>query len=404
VSSSTRRPVRSAVIVAVALVVVVACSSTKTVSSSGATTATAPATTTSTGPVPAEKTVWLCRPGLADDPCASDRTSTAVSLDGIAAAPVKEATANPKIDCFYVYPTVSSEPGPNSDLVIHPEEQGVAVQQASRFSSVCRLFAPMYRQLTLTAILNQSIDRTSAQALAYQDVLTAWQEYLRDFNHGRGVVFIGHSQGSFMLTKLLAEQVDPSATERKLLVSALEMGGNVRVPVGKTVGGDFQHIPTCGSADQTGCLIAYSSFAQTPPAGSLFGRASSSGMQAGTGPVEVVCTNPAALGGGTADLDSFIEPATMPGTLGGLGATILGPANLAGLANLKTPWVEWKGRYQGECVNSGGSNVLMVSPKDGASSLTASPTPGWGLHIVDMNLPLGNLVDDVRSEAAHYSG
>lgn len=347
--------------------------------------------------------MWLCRPGLADDPCASDRSSTAVSLDGTAAAPVKEVAANPKIDCFYVYPTVSSEPGPNSDLVIHTEEQGVAVQQASRFSSVCRVFAPMYRQLTLTAILNQSIDRTSAQALAYQDVLTAWQEYLRDFNHGRGVVFIGHSQGSFMLTKLLAEQVDPSATERKLLVSALEVGGNVRVPVGKTVGGDFQHIPTCGSADQTGCLIAYSSFAQTPPAGTLFGRASSSGLPAGTGPVEVVCTNPAALGGGTADLDSFIEPATMPGTLGGLGATILGPANLAGLANVKTPWVEWEGRYQGECVNSGGSNVLMVSSKDGAPALTASPTPGWGLHIVDMNLPLGNLVDDVRSEAAHYS-
>ncbi len=56
---------------------------------------------------------------------------------------------NPPIDCFYVYPTVSGQPGPNADLTIDPEETAVAETQASRFSQVCRVYAPMYPQLTV---------------------------------------------------------------------------------------------------------------------------------------------------------------------------------------------------------------------------------------------------------------
>jgi hypothetical protein len=360
--------------------------------------------TTATTAGPAEKTVWLCRPGLANNPCTGDLTSTLIASDGSTKVQHAAAAKDPKIDCFYVYPTVSSQPGPNADLTIDPEERAVASQQAARFSQDCRVFAPMYRQVTLSAILNQSLDQKAIQALAYQDVLTAWQEYLRDDNHGRGVVFLSHSQGSFMLIKLLAEQVDPSAAERKLLVSAILIGGNVRVPVGKTVGGDFQHIPTCQSDTQTGCLIAYSSYPGPPPSNAIFGHASRTGLPADAPPMEVACTNPAALGGGSADLDSFLEPASMPGSVGAMGPTILGGANVASLAKATTPWAQWQGRYQAQCQNSGGVNVLVVQPKDPSAPVLTADPPGWGTHIVDVNLALGNLVDDVRTETAHYPG
>ena len=62
--------------------------------------------------------------------------------------------ANPSapIDCFYVYPTVSLDKGGNSDMEPGPEENGVVRVQLARFASQCRLYAPMYRQATLTAL------------------------------------------------------------------------------------------------------------------------------------------------------------------------------------------------------------------------------------------------------------
>jgi hypothetical protein len=120
--------------------------------------------------------------------------------------------------------------------------------------------------------------------------------------------------------------------------------------------------------------------------------------------MEVACTNPASLGGGSGVLDSYLQPTSMPGSVGTMGPTILGSANVASLAKATTPWAQWQGRYQAECEDTSGIDVLVVQPKDPATpQLTADP-PGWGTHIVDVNLALGNLVDDVRTEAPHYHG
>ena len=62
-----------------------------------------------------------------------------------------------KIDCFYVYPTVSDDKSTNSDLPIDPEERSIALYQAARYSQHCRVFAPMYRQVTLQAILGPGL-------------------------------------------------------------------------------------------------------------------------------------------------------------------------------------------------------------------------------------------------------
>ena len=103
-------------------------------------------------------TVWLCRPGLADNPCETDLTTTVVSADGSStvaeAAPAEDAP----IDCFYVYPTVSGQPGPNVTLEVEPEETAVAIHQAARFSEVCKVYAPMYRQVTWTTIFEPGGD------------------------------------------------------------------------------------------------------------------------------------------------------------------------------------------------------------------------------------------------------
>ena len=232
----------------------------------------------------ASPTVWLCRPGQTPDPCATSRAATAVTgsgATGVVRSPVSPSAR--RFDCFYVYPTVSTEPGTNADLTIQPAERAAAVVQASRFSQRCTVWAPMYRQVTVAGL-----GRGGSGAVAYTSLLAAWKDYLAHDNHGRPIVFIGHSQGAAMLIKLLQTQIDPSPSLRRRMVSAILLGGNVQVPPGQVVGGTFRNIPACSVAAQTRCVIAYSSFGSPPPANSLFGRAGQGvSLQSGQGEAAV---------------------------------------------------------------------------------------------------------------------
>ena len=89
---------------------------------------------------------------MAHDPCESDLDSTVVTGSGRTRTVSASPAARPKIDCFYVYPTVSTQPTPNANLDLDPQETAVAVAQAARFSQVCNVYAPLYRQITLAVI------------------------------------------------------------------------------------------------------------------------------------------------------------------------------------------------------------------------------------------------------------
>src|SRR5580658_690949 len=282
-----------------------------------ATTATTATTVPTPGSTPvggvartdAAGTVWLCRPGLADDPCAGNLDATAVAADGSTTSRPASPAPDPRFDCFYVYPTVSTQPTDNADLKVQRVEIDAAISQAARFSQVCRVWAPMYRQRTEESLEKGLGNDPTADATAYASVLAGWRDYLAHFNDGRPIVFIGHSQGAAMLIRLLSSQVDPDPSVRRLLVSAIILGGNVQVPTGKEVGGSFQNIPGCQSASQTGCVIAYSSFPSAPPTDSVFGRpgtgVSLQSDQTATTGVQVLCTNPADLAGGVGALDPY---------------------------------------------------------------------------------------------------
>ncbi len=192
---------------------------------------------------PPSAVVWLCRPGLPNNPCTPNLTTTTTTPSfGFLGVHRIQAPDNPKIDCFYVYPTVSDQKTPNANLTVDPTERSIALYQAAQYSRDCRVYAPMYRQLTISAIGGQA---SGAEAnLAYDDVRSAWLTYLSKYNHGRGVVLIGHSQGSFVLRQLISSQIDPNPAVRHKLVSAVLMGGNVTVKAGSDVGGDFRAHPS----------------------------------------------------------------------------------------------------------------------------------------------------------------
>ncbi len=246
------------------------------------------ATTTTTAAAPAKTgTVWLCFPGKTPDPCSSSMATTVIKANGSKTVETPKAAANPPIDCFYVYPTVSSENQGNSDLQIQLPQIFVAQAQASRFSQVCRVYAPMYRQITDRGLTTPSLH--ASPLLTYTSLRSAWQDYLAHYNHGRGVVLIGHSQGAYVLKALTKRVIDKSPAQRRLLVSEILLGGQVLSANGATDTGDFKHVPPCASATATGCVIAYSSFDTVPPAHARFGRTAST-------TTHVLCVNPAEPG------------------------------------------------------------------------------------------------------------
>jgi hypothetical protein len=347
---------------------------------------------------------WLCLPG-GSDACAVDLTTTVVAADGTL---TQEAfTPNPKapVDCFYVYPTVSADQGTTSDMAAGPEEQNVVRQQFARFSSQCRPFAPLYRQVTLSGLRagmaggRLVLDR----GLGYDDVLNAWNHYLKAHNNGRGVVLIGHSQGAMILTRLVAEEIDGKPVQSRL-VSAILLGTSIPVPKGKDVGGAFKNIALCRRADQTGCLISYAAFRSTlpPPANTLFGRVAAEGM-------ESACTNPAALSGGSGQLRAYLT---------GRGSLIATSAPqkhqwVKGGDLVDTPFVSVPGLLSARCASNENGSFLEVTVNADANDARADDIPGdlgamgkvqanWGLHLVDVNLSMGNLVDIVGRQSKAY--
>lgn len=346
---------------------------------------------------------WLCRPDAADA-CEQAATATSIAADGKLTKDTFAPDPAAAIDCFYVYPTVSRDETPNSDTTPGLEELEVARQQFARFGSVCRLYAPMYRQVTLPALRQMLAGEAPAtnREMAYADVKAAWERYLASDNGGRGVVLIGHSQGAGLLTRLIAAEIDGKPVQDRL-VSALLIGTNLAVANPHEGGGSFREIRLCQSATDTRCAISYVSFraATPPPANSLFGRTEEQGMHA-------ACVNPAELDGSGGQLKAMLPTVSahesmadpLPWTTDG--------------ALIDTPFVMLPGMLSARCVNQGGFSYLAVTvasdPADRRTDQIVGDVvtggevqPGWGLHLIDVNLALGNLVEIVKRQGEAWT-
>lgn len=343
---------------------------------------------------------WLCLPGRSDS-CSKPLPTTALNANGYGSNGLSSVAKNPPVDCFYVYPTVSDDRGLNSDLNAGDDEKYTAELQFARFASVCRTFAPIYRQMTVSAIMSMAVggDITQPARIAYGDVANAWRTYLAKYNHGRPFVLIGHSQGSAMLSQLIAREIEGKPAARQLQLAIIP-GWNVLVPSGRLVGGTFKSTPLCSRSGETGCVISWASFRDKniPPAGAMFGYADRPGMT-------VACVNPAAPGSRDwVSLDSywythFDNP--VPG----------GPIRWSTEGPPPTPYVRTEGLVSGRCINDGPRGYLSIRtnhrPGDkrtdhvgGEIAVLGMFLPGWGMHQSDMLEAQGDLIRQVGAIGA----
>jgi len=339
---------------------------------------------------------WLCLPGR-DDICSRPLPTTALNPNGYGANGLSIVAKDPPIDCFYVYPTVSRDRGLNSDLNVDNSERGAAQNQLARFAGVCRTFAPIYRQITISAITAAALgtDIGPPSRIAYSDVAAAWRRYLATYNKGRRFVLIGHSQGSGMLQELIKREIEGKPIARQMLRAILP-GFNTLVPQGKRVGGTFKSTPLCASPTETRCVMTWVSYRENnvPPEGAMFGWTSRAGMT-------VACTNPARPGSTRWErLDSYWNARANLATPGG-------PILWSTEGDPPTQFLRTEGLVSGRCVNNGQRGYLSVrtnaDPQDkrtdrigGEVGVLGFFLPGWGMHAADMAIAQGDLIRTVE--------
>lgn len=335
---------------------------------------------------------WLCRGADSSlNACDVDNSTTVVAADGNLSSEAWAANPEAPIDCFYVYPTVSLDSAHNSDLEAGPEEYSVVHRQVSRFASHCRVFAPMYRQVTLSGLrsgLSTSGEVVVDEGVGADDVLDAWNYYLEHYNNGRGVVLVAHSQGSMILAKLIPEQIEGKPIEKQI-ISAMLMGSFIQVPKNKLVGATFKKMPLCTAGDQLACIITYPSFRSTlpPPEGALFGR--------NTADTQFACTNPAALANGNNQAHAYLNSGPVPNPW-----TDKNP-------KIETPFVSVPGLLSTQCVSNDEVSFLEVSingnPADSrVDDITGDMPGGWGFHLLDMNIGMGDFLTIVEKQTQAY--
>lgn len=358
---------------------------------------------------------WVCRPDKAGDLCRrggsteGGQDTTRVSADGkLREVPWKPAR-HPAVDCFYVYPTSSNDPGVNSDRSWSVDEEGMVTElQAARFGSACRVFAPAYRSVTVTAFTDGRFVDPAAEPTAYADVADAWRHYVANHNHGRGVILIGHSQGAVMGARLLREEIEPNPGLRSRLVGAYLLGRPTFDPFAGPAGGSFS-TPVCERFGQVRCVVAYSAFRSTIPPGllSIFGRDPSLVDRAD-------CANPAAL----------TRPLARPGDAAWLtpmipvdrqlGEPPPGPWVDPAYGEVTTPFATPVRFLEARCVARAGFHFLEVTVHGDPADPRVDDIGGdvevpglfgkdvYGLHQLDANLALGDLVRLARIQAFAY--
>lgn len=336
---------------------------------------------------------WACRPGRADA-CAGDLTTTELRPDGSRVAVSPEIPAAPKVDCFYVYPTVDLDlaPGNHTDFS-DPRIGEVVVAQAAQLRRACAVWVPFYRQVTLGTYLRPR-ELEAGLAVAYADVERAFSEWLRRADPARKIVLVGHSQGAEMVVRLLRRFFDRDPAMRARLLVAMPIGGQVEVLSGSATGGTFESLPLCRRDDEVGCVVAYRSHAEGDPIHP--GRWSPSPGH------ETACVNP------TDVADNARRP--FASTIVPLTRTTR--RRLRGVDDVTTPFVSIPAYYTGRCEpGPGGYRYLAVTtsapPGDARPAVLpleraprSGPLAGLGLHVLDVTFALGDLVAMVERRAA----
>jgi hypothetical protein len=311
---------------------------------------------------------WAALPQTRD---AADGTPAGVRAGDQMRAPV---------DVFFVYPTTFfSKTQWNAAITDRTNnaaiDAGPLRGQASVFNGCCAIYAPRYRQMTLGGFVKWSANSEAAMDLAYGDVSRAFDEFLRRTN-GRPFIIAGHSQGSRLARRLVAERIDGTPLARRMVAAYL-----VGTWIERAWFDGLRDVKPCTGATDTGCVLSWSSFAEgrnAPAQRITLGR--SSGYRPEVVGRDYVCINPLSWSAGPAKADKSLNH----------GAWLYGPG--------PRPRPLDVGLMSARCRDG----ALYVSPP-GIKLYTDLVIPFGNFHNLDYNVAWMNVRENVQRRVDAYA-
>lgn len=320
------------------------------------------------GPDYADLAYWEAHPELPDDPARW-------TPEGYVAAP------KPGVAVFYVTPTAYLRRDrwnmPFDDAPTNARLDLFLRSQASVFNGIAAIYAPRYRQATFGAFLTDKPDAAKAIDLAYQDVQQAFDAFLARVPTEQPIILAAHSQGALHLMHLLRDRVAGTPIAERV-VAAYVVGWPISIEADMPALG----LPSCTSAETSGCLMSWQSFAD-PADPSMVKEVWEKTIGLTGAPrlgTFVLCTNPL-LGGETR------EAAPSQRNLGSL----VPNADYSG--GTLVP-----GRSGATCVNGG--TLDIGPPPEGFGDYVL---PGNNYHVYDYALFWANLRADAEARVAAYA-
>lgn len=233
-------------------------------------------------------------------------------------------------DVFYIHPTTyRGSENWNQDLGMEAvntwTDISVLARQASAFNACCKIYAPRYRQATLTAPAAKDDSGTQAYDLAYRDVLAAWSYYLENWNGGRPFMLVSHSQGTLHAMKLMEEEIDGTPLADRFIA-----GYVVGIGINKGVfGRSLKTIDRCIGEADTGCVASWSTYGRNGDA-SYSETLLKQRYRARFGTAEgedIACWNPVGWTDATLDVPASDNLGALPGipAAGALPELVSGP-------------------------------------------------------------------------------
>lgn len=233
--------------------------------------------------------MWFSRPGIGiEDPARWQPATRGQERSTPAPADPKSNFA-----VFFVHPTSFLNRSKWNAPLDDEESQRIARLyirgMASPFNQASEIWAPRYRQATFGAFLTDSEDSQKALDAAYADVKQAYQFFVATVDENTPIILAGHSQGSLHLLRLLHDEIAGQPIAKRV-AAIYAIGWPISVEHDLPALG----FPACATAEQAGCIMSWSSFAEPADASDVLEayRTSTAFDGQPRGDSKILCTNP----------------------------------------------------------------------------------------------------------------